>query len=114
MSDAGPEFEAAPRWSLTLYVSGASPRSSAAVEAVRELCDGELAGQVDLQIVDVREEPAMVISDHIVAVPTLVKRLPVPLRHLVGDLSDMARVRTGLDIGAHPAPKEGADADQHG
>ena len=87
-----------PRWSLTLYVSGASPRSAQAVETVRRLCDEELAGQVELEVVDVADEPDLVERDGIVAVPTLVKRLPAPPRQLVGDLGDIDRVRAGLDL----------------
>ena len=97
----------APRWSLTLYVSGASPRSAAALETVRRLCDEELAGRVDLRIVDLAREPGRVTEDQIMAVPTLVKHEPAPLRRLVGNLSDVERVRTGLDLG--PAPMGGED-----
>lgn len=95
-----------PSWSLTLYISGASPRSAQALETVRRLCDEGLPGQVDLQVVDVTEEPALAVRDRIVAIPTLVKRRPAPARQLVGDLGDVDRVRAGLDLGpapAHPA-----------
>jgi len=87
-----------PHWSLTLYVSGASPRSAEALETVRRLCDEELAGQVELEVVDVTDEPALAARDRIVAVPTLVKRLPPPARQLVGDLADVDRLRAGLDL----------------
>ena len=90
-------------WSLTLYVSGASPHSAQALETVRRLCDEELAGQVELEVVDVTDEPALAIRDRIVAIPTLVKRLPAPPRQLVGDLGDIDRVRAGLDIGPQPS-----------
>jgi circadian clock protein KaiB len=90
--------QAASRWSLTLYVSGASPLSTAAIENVRKICDERLKGQVDLQVVDVHEQPALVIADDVVAVPTLIKRMPEPLRQLVGDLSDPNRVIAGLDL----------------
>lgn len=93
------------RWSLTLYVSGASPRSAAALETVRLICDEELAGRVDLRIVDLAEEPGRVTEDQIMAVPTLVKHEPEPLRRLVGNLADIERVRIGLDLG--PAPGGG-------
>jgi circadian clock protein KaiB len=90
------------RWSLTLYVSGASPRSAAALETVRRICDEELAGRVDLRVVDVAKEPAFVLTDQIMAIPTHVKHLPAPLRRLVGNLSDEQRVRSALDL--DPAP----------
>ena len=99
-----------PRWSLTLYVAGASPRSAEALETVRRLCDEELPGQVDLQVVDVTDEPALADRDRIVAVPTLVKRLPAPPRQLVGDLADIDRVRAGLDMGPPPSQRSGPGA----
>jgi circadian clock protein KaiB len=94
----------APRWSLTLYVSGASPRSAEALETIRHLCDDELPGQVELEVVDVADDPALVARDRIVAVPTLVKRRPPPPRQLVGDLADLDRVRTELGLGLAPSP----------
>ncbi len=87
-----------PRWALTLYVSGASPRSVEAIEAVRRLCDEDLAGVVDLTVVNAAEHPDLVKRDNILALPTLVKHTPGPLRHLVGNLTDLARVRTALDL----------------
>ncbi len=87
-----------PRWALTLYVSGASPRSSEAIVTVRRICDEDLAGQVDLTVVNAADHPALVKRDHILALPTLVKHSPEPLRHLVGNLTDADRVRVGLDL----------------
>ena len=95
--------DTAPRWSLTLYVAGASPRSAEAIDTVRRICDEELAGRVELTIVDVGEHPAVATGDDIVAVPTLVKRGPAPLRRLVGNLADADRVRAGLDLGTPAA-----------
>jgi circadian clock protein KaiB len=92
-----------PSWSLTLYVSGASPHSAQALETVTRLCDEQLPGQVELQVIDVTDEPGLAVRDRIVAIPTLVKRLPAPPRQLVGDLGDVDRVRAGLDMGAPPA-----------
>lgn len=93
--------DAQPRWHLTLYVSGASPNSAAALDTVRRLCDEELADQVELHVVDVLEQPTLV-RDDILAIPTLIKSLPEPLRTLVGNLGDTARLRVGLDL--PPAP----------
>ena len=93
----------AERWTLTLYVNGASANSLRAIENIRHLCDQELNGQVDLEIIDVRQQPALVVRDQVVAAPTLVKRLPGPLRRIVGDLSDLNRLRAGLDLGPVPA-----------
>jgi circadian clock protein KaiB len=93
--------ESADRWALTLYVNGGSPHSIHAIENARRLCEEELDGQVDLEIVDVQQEPAMVVRDQILAAPTLVRHMPGPLRQLVGDLSNAARVRLALDLGPH-------------
>jgi circadian clock protein KaiB len=101
---------AADRWALTLYVNGASTGSIHAIETVRRVCDEKLGGHVDLEVIDVRQQPALVARDQIVAVPTLVKRLPVPVRRIIGDLSDSAWMRLGLDLGSvevsdgHPDP----------
>ena len=86
-------------WALTLYVNGASTKSIQAIETVRRICDEELGGRVDLEVIDVQREPALVVRDQIIAAPTLVKRLPGPLRRIVGDLSDSDRLRLGLDLG---------------
>ena len=96
-----------PRWSLTLYVSGASTHSAQALETVRRICDEQLPGQVELEVVDVTDEPALAVRDRIVAIPTLIKRLPAPPRQLVGDLADVERVRAGLDMGPSPSPPSG-------
>jgi len=87
-----------PEWSLTLYVSGASPRSAEAIDTIRQICDRDLAGRVDLRIIDVGKQPALAVDADILAVPTLIKRLPPPFRKLVGDLSDAARVRSAIGI----------------
>lgn len=87
-------------WVLTLYVNSGSTNSIQAIETVQRLCEEELGGRVELEVIDVRQHPRLVVSDAVIAAPTLVKRLPVPLRHLVGGLSDAARLRLGLDLGA--------------
>jgi circadian clock protein KaiB len=96
--------EGAPRWSLTLYVSGASPRSAQALDTVRRVCDEALPGQVDLRVVDVAEDPDLAREDQVLAVPTLVRQHPAPVRRLVGDLADVDRVRAALDLAVPPAP----------
>ena len=97
------------RWTLTLYVDGACAESIRAIEAVRGVCDEELAGQVDLEVIDVRQHPGKVAGDPVVAVPTLVRRFPGPLRCIVGNLADAARIRRGLGIrSGGPAAGRGA------
>ena len=90
------------RWSLTLYVNGYTRRSQEAIDVVRKLCDGELSNQVDLEIVDLAKQPTMVMRDNVFAAPTLIRRLPVPLRRLVGNLSDVEKVRSALDLAPTP------------
>lgn len=111
-----PEVGVAYDWDLVLYVNGASPHSTAAVDSVRRLCDEELPGRSQLQIIDVQASPTSVRSDQVVAAPTLVKRFPLPVRKLVGDLTDLERVRStfglphrgaGPDVGANRAAEGG-------
>lgn len=101
-----------PRWVLTLFVNGASPRSAEAIVAVRRLCDDDLAGMVDLTVVNAAEYPALVKKYNILALPTLVRHSPGPLRYLVGGLTDMGRVRAALDLS--PAALDGASATEGG
>jgi circadian clock protein KaiB len=100
---------AADRWALTLYVDGASASSIHAIETVRRVCDEQLSGQVDLEVVDVRTQPDLAARDQIVAAPTLVRRLPGPPRRIVGDLCDSSWIPFGLDPG--PAEACGEDPD---
>lgn len=83
---------------LTLYVNGTSARSAAALLTLQRLCEEELAGQVELTVVDIRSDPQALSDDRILAVPTLVKRLPPPLRQIVGDLANRERVLAALDL----------------
>lgn len=103
---------AADRWALTLYVDGASACSIQAIETVRRVCDEHLCGQVDLDVVDVRTEPALVARDQIVAAPTLVRRLPGPPRRIVGDLGDSFWRQLGLNLVPAEACGEDPDPDE--
>ena len=82
---------------LTLFVSGAAPRSTAAVATVRSVCDEVRVARVDLSVVDASEHPARARENDVVALPTLVRVSPGPLRHLVGNLTDPDHVRAWLD-----------------
>lgn len=104
--------KAAPaRYQLTLYVSGASPNSLAAVDNIQRMCAGPLAGRVDLEIVDVRHAPALLVRDHVPAVPALVRHLPGPPRHFVGNMADPRQVTLALDLDVDH-PDQGLDADK--
>jgi circadian clock protein KaiB len=91
------EAAAAP-YVLRLYVAGMTSRSLRAVENVRTICKRHLAGRYELQIVDLYQQPSLAREEQVVAAPTLVKRLPLPLRRLVGDMSNERRVLGGLDL----------------
>ncbi len=104
--------QAADRWALTLYVNGSSPNSVQAIEAVRRVCDEDLPGNVDLEVIDVRQQPALAARDQIVAAPTLIKRLPGPPRRIVGDLSDAAELRLRLELGSVAAGYGRPDPDE--
>ena len=91
---------------LTLYISGASPRSTAALITIQGICDRELKGRVELKVVDIRLHPEALVEDRILAIPTLIKRLPPPLRQIVGDLANEHRVRVALDL-IPPPPRGG-------
>jgi circadian clock protein KaiB len=87
-------------WYLRLYVAGQSSMSLRAFANLKDLCDEHLAGRYEIEIIDLVEDPSLASGDDIVAVPTLVRRLPPPLRKLIGDLSDPERVLVGLRVGA--------------
>ena len=89
-------------YALKLYVTGASPRTERAIANLRRICDSELAGRYTLAIIDVLVDPEAAERDRILATPTLIKELPPPLRRVIGDLSDHAKVLLALEI--RPAP----------
>lgn len=86
------------RYDLRLYVAGMTPRSARALANIKEICEEHLKGRYALEVVDIYQQPKLAEGDQIVAVPTLLKQLPQPLRRLIGDLSDRARVLIGLDL----------------
>ena len=92
---------------LTLFVSGAAARSTAAIATVRAVCDEARAKPVGLSVVDASEHPALARANDVVALPTLVRVSPAPLRHLVGHLTDADHVRAWLDQVATPALEPG-------
>ena len=83
---------------LRLFVTGATPRSTRAIENLRKVLELELPGRYDLEIIDIYQDPVATRDQQIVAAPTLVKLLPEPVRRIIGDLSDRERVLRGLDI----------------
>ncbi len=94
---------AAPQtWELRLWVAGETPRSLAALANLRRICEEHLAGQYTIEVVDLLERPELARAEQIVAIPTLERRLPEPVRKIIGDLSNTERVLIGLDL--RPAP----------
>lgn len=83
---------------LRLFVAGATPRSIQALERLNLLCETYLQGRYELEVIDIYQAPSALEADNVVAIPTLVKQLPPPLRNIVGDLSDTEKVLKGLDI----------------
>ena len=85
-------------WQLRLYVAGQTPNSALAYANLRKICETHLQGQYRIEVVDLLENPQLSRGDQILAVPTLVRKLPVPVRKIIGDLSNTERVLVGLDI----------------
>jgi circadian clock protein KaiB len=83
---------------LRLYVAGHSPKSVQAIENLRRVCDEYLPGRYHIELIDLVEHPKLARGDEIIAVPTLVRRLPEPMRKIIGDLSDTERVLVGLQL----------------
>ena len=97
------------KYVLKLYVTGNTPRAESAIANLRQLCEKELRGEYQMNIIDVLERPQLAEDERILATPTLIKQLPPPLRRIIGDLSDREKVLLGLDIcPASQAQQEGS------
>jgi circadian clock protein KaiB len=92
---------------LRLYVTGSTPRSLAAITNIRRLCEEYLKGHYDLEVIDIYQQPVLAKGEQIIAAPTLIKKLPFPLRKVVGDLSNEESVLMGLDIKPRSASPDG-------
>jgi circadian clock protein KaiB len=86
------------RYVLRLFVSGMTPRSVEALANIRSICEEHLQGRYELEVIDLYQRPDLATADEIIAAPTLVKKLPEPLRRFIGDLSDTERVLIGLGL----------------
>lgn len=89
-------------WTLRLYVAGNSPKSVAAYENLKQVCETYLSARYEIEVVDLIEHPRLARSDEILAIPTLVRRVPSPTRKVIGDLSDTDRVLSGLQVQPKP------------
>lgn len=83
---------------LRLYITGQTPRSLAALNNLKKICEERLAGRYQIEVIDLVEKPQLAVDDQIFAVPTLVRKLPEPVRKIIGDLSDTERVLIGLNL----------------
>ena len=92
---AGPGGE---RYHLRLYVAGQTPKSLAAMTNLRRVCEEHLAGRYDVEVIDLLLNPKLAAGDQILAIPTLIRRLPAPLKRIIGDLSNTEKVLVGLDV----------------
>lgn len=106
-----PPFGAAPphcdRWDLRLYVAGQTGKSIRAINNLRQLCEEHLEGRYTIEVIDLVLQPQLASDDQILAIPTLVRRLPEPIRKIIGDLSDEERVLIGLEVRPRRRDKEG-------
>jgi circadian clock protein KaiB len=96
----------AERYVLRLYVTGMTPRSCRAIRNLQTICEERLEGRYDLDVIDIYQQPILTIGEQIIAAPTLIKKLPLPMRRLVGDMSDRERVLRGLDLVTVPISRK--------
>ncbi len=113
--DSTEEFEHAAankgteKYNLRLYVTGMTIKSINAIENVRKLCEQYLPGRYELDVVDIYQKPDVAKAEQLIAAPTLIKKLPLPLRRFIGDMSDKEKILVGLNIISKPANKPKKD-----
>ena len=86
------------KWILRLYVAGQTPKAIAAFKNLKKICEEQLKGKFSIEVIDILANPQLGVEDQILALPTLVRKLPVPVRKIIGDLSNTERVLIGLDL----------------
>jgi circadian clock protein KaiB len=94
----GDPVVAAGHYVLRLYITGSTPHSVRAISNIRKICEEYLEGRYDLEVVDISQHPALAEGEQIIAAPTLIKQLPLPLRRFIGDMSQTNRILLGLDL----------------
>jgi len=95
---AEPVTEAKELWELRLYVAGQTPKSMTAFANLKTICEEHMAGKYAIEVIDLLVNPSLARGDQIIAIPTLVRKLPQPIRKIIGDLSNTERVLVGLDL----------------
>ncbi len=104
IKDTAEEFEQSlqeagnKKYLLRLYVTGITPKSTRAIQNIKKICEENLKDHYELEVIDIYQQPTLAKDDQIIAAPTLIKKLPLPLRKLLGDMSDKERVLLGLDL----------------
>ncbi len=86
------------KYVLRLYITGITPRSTEAILNIKKICEENLRGRYELEVIDIYQQPTMAKDEQIIAAPTLIKKLPLPLRRFIGDMADTERILVGLDL----------------
>jgi circadian clock protein KaiB len=86
------------KYLLRLYVAGATPKSTQAIMNIKKICEEHLKGRYDLEVIDIYQQPVLAKGEQIIAAPTLIKKLPLPLRRFIGSMADVERILVGLDV----------------
>ena len=97
------------RYVLRLYIAGLTPRSTQAIQNIRKICEEHLEGRYDLEVIDIYQQPVLAEGEQIIAAPTLVKKLPLPLRRFIGDMSNTERILVGMDLRAAKEKRAAAE-----
>lgn len=112
---AKPAAAALAHWDLRLYIAGPTPNSIAASRNLEQICEEHLADRYHIEVIDLMKHPQLAQGDQILAVPTLVRKLPAPIRKIIGNLSNTERVLVGLDLRPHDAnPLARRNGEKHG
>ena len=98
MIDKAPLLESGEKWELRLYTAGQTPKSVAVLANLKRVCEQHLAGHYTIEVVDLMKNPRLAKEDEIIAIPTLVRKIPAPLRKIIGDLSNTERALVGLQL----------------
>lgn len=98
------------KYILRLYVTGVTPRSQLSIANVKRICEEHLKGRYELEVIDIYQQPVLARGEQIIATPTLVKKLPTPLRRFIGDMADTEKILLGLDL----IPRKGLPGDTNG
>ena len=104
MKDATGQFEqslqeaAKEKYLLRLFITGITPKSTRAIQNIKKICEENLKGRYELEVIDIYQQPRLAKDEQIIAAPTLIKKLPLPLRRLIGDMSHKERILVGLDL----------------